>query len=316
MKKVGIIGYTGMVGSEIERRVQRHNLVDIVLKQNKGNEDDNFNNCDLVIFATPTEASLKRVPKALEQRVRVIDTSGAFRLKNLADFEKWYEMAHTCPWLLEEAVYGLPAFYKEKIKDARLVVIPGCYPTGALLALKPLEGMLQGIVRIYATEGISGAGKLVKPYSNERTYSAFEEHRHVPEMKQYSGFDIFFVPTVLESVERGINMQIEAELSKKLKHLSDEEAEMLIASKIRQAYSPEDLVEVTTGKRYEIGTYDVNYTHKAIISVHAYKGYVLLISRIDNLLRGSASQVVENMNLMFGFSPLHGMDALIKQQLS
>jgi len=224
--------------------------------------------------------------------------------------------------LLQEAVYGLPALYAEEIKTARLVANPGCYPTGAILALKPLEDMLQGTAIIDSTSGISGARKDfwkfignfawrafayytkkdAESITNERTY---KNRKHIPEMEYYSRFKILFTPVVIESVFRGINMNIKAELSDKLKGMPDEKAAQEIASKIQQYYKPDDLVTAVANQIGKYGTGNVNHTHKIIINVEVVDGFAKINSLIDNLGKGAASQAVENMHIMLGHPRLY-----------
>lgn len=310
MTKVGIFGDTGMVGQEIDKILHLHDLVEIVYRQNSQRSEGLVEKCGLVLLATKEQESLKIAPEVLAQGIRVVDLSGAYRLKNPHDFEKWYGIKHPNPELMQEAVYGLPAFFAEKIKDARLVANPGCYPTSVVLALRPLEGMLEGGVIISSTSGISGARKDVEPISNERTYSSGKMHKHVPEIKYYSGFDVSFYPIVIESVFKGINTNIFAKLADELKRLSDEQAAIELAARIQQSYILEDFVFVVANQIGKYGTRDVNNTHKAIINVQVHDGLVHINSLVDNLLRGAASQAVENMNLMLGFPRLYGMDGV------
>ncbi|MEK6984535.1 MAG: hypothetical protein AABX33_08220 [Nanoarchaeota archaeon] len=308
MGKVGIFGDTGMIGQEIGKILKLHDLVETEFRQNSQRIEGNLGKCDIVFLATKEQESLRFAPEILAQGTRVVDLSGAYRLKNSSDFEKWYGIKHPNPELMQEAVYGLPAFYADTIKTARLVANPGCYPTSIILALKPLKGMLQGNVCIVSTSGISGARRDVEAESNERAYSAGKMHKHVPEIQFYSGFNMNFYPIVIESVFRGINTNIVAEISDKLKGLPDEQASMQLAARIKQAYKPEDLVTVTANQIGKYGTRDVNHTHKVVINVQVNDGAVHINSLIDNLLRGAASQAVENMNLMLGYSRLHGIN--------
>ena len=308
MKKIGIFGDTGMVGEEIQNVLQLHDLVEIEFRQNSQRTEGVLEECNLVFLATKEQESLRFAAETLARGIKVVDLSGAYRLKDPKGFEKWYGIKHPNPELLQEAVYGLPAFYAEEIKNARLVANPGCYPISVILALRPLERMLQGNIIVSSTSGISGARRDIGKLSNERTYSTGKMHKHVPEIKYYSGFEVRFYPTVIESVFRGINTNIFAELVDRLKGLSNEKTAIELATKIQQSYVHEDLVTVVANHIGKYGTRDVNNTHKIIINVQVDGGLIHINSLIDNLLRGAASSAVENMNLMLGYSRLYGID--------
>jgi N-acetyl-gamma-glutamyl-phosphate reductase len=248
-------------------------------------------------------------PRLLGAGKRVIDMSGAFRLPR-ESFERWYGMPHTAPDLLREAVYGMPACFADRIANARLVANPGCYPTSVILALRPLQGLVQGAATVVATSGNSGARREVEDRSNEVTYNYGTRHKHVPEMVLYSGFETDFTPIVLRSVYRGINTNLKIELSAELKKVPAREASRRLGEAISGSYGPEDLVSVVedTADR-EWGTADVTDTHRLLIKVRADGGFAYLCSMLDNLGKGAASQAVENMNLMCGLPRLHGIEA-------
>jgi len=287
MYQIGIFGDTGIVGRELEKILSNHDKVKVIFRKNSEREYGNLEECDLVFLATKAEKSIEYAPRALDLGAKVIDMSGAFRLKSAADFEKWYKIKHTSPELLKEAVYGLPAYYRDKIVTTMLVANPGCYPTSFILAMKPLQEYLQKHVFVVSTSGISGAGEKTKEESNERTYNYAEKHRHVPEINQYSGFDASFMPIVLESVWKGMNTHIIArlKLSKRLRywlmHSDKEGIARELATEIRRSYCADDLVEIVEdNKGKNFGTRDVNYTHKAMIKIMGVdkKGFVYISS--------------------------------------
>ncbi len=312
--KVGLFGDTGMVGQEIEKVLKGHDRAEIAFRQNSKREEGDLGACDLVFLATKDPESMTFAPALLKAGKRVIDMSGAFRLPR-ESFEKWYHLRHTAPELLKEAVYGLPACFKDEIAGARLVANPGCYPTSVILALKPLKGLVQGAAAVVSTSGNSGARRGVEERSSEITYGYGTKHKHAPEMALYSGFQVSFTPVVLRSVFRGINTNIRVELAGELKTLSEAEAEERLRRRIGDSYQPEDLVFVVRdsdkGAQDELGwgTGDVVETHKLLIKVGVDEGFAYLCSMEDNLGKGAASQAVENMNLMCGLHRLHGINA-------
>ena len=308
--KVGIFGDTGMVGQEIERVLDHHDLVQIGFRKNSVRETGDLEACKMVFLATKDPESMAFAPALLASGKKIVDMSGAFRLTR-EKFERWYSMEHTAPDCLNEAVYGLPAYFKDRIARARLVANPGCYPTSVNLALRPLKGLVQGQATVVSTSGNSGARREVEARPNEITYGYGTQHKHVPEMEEYSGFPVSFTPVVLRSVFRGINTNIRVELSEELKSVSAEEACKTLSSQIEGSYEPDDLVMVVkdTGEK-EWGTGDVTETHKALIKVWVDDGSAYLCSMIDNLGKGAASQAVENMNIVQGFPRLYGIDAV------
>jgi len=310
MHQIGIIGDTGMVGSEIDKILRLHDKVIVVYKKNSTREEGKLEDCDLVFLATKDEQSMEEAPVALDLGKKVIDLSGAFRLP-LKQFEEWY-FEHTSPELINTAVYGLPAHYLNEIRDAQLVANPGCYATSVILALKPLlnKGLVKETASISAISGISGARKEVEETSNMRTYSYGTKHKHVPEMSFYSGFNItYFTPTVSESVYKGIDTNITVELSDPMKGKPVNSAKNIIENEISNYYCIDDLVEVHTfDEMPNLGTKDVNDTHKNLIRVGVQNGFVFINSLIDNLGKGAASQAVENMNIMLGLSRLYSID--------
>jgi N-acetyl-gamma-glutamyl-phosphate reductase len=251
---------------------------------------------------------MRYAKEALDAGLKVVDMSGAFRLGR-AEFEKWYGIGHITPELLNEAVYGMPALYARDIVKARLVAAPGCYPTAAILALKPLVGRVRGTAVIFATSGNSGARREVESGSNEISYAYGDMHKHVPEMHKYTGIDIDFNPVVLRSVFQGINMNIRVELSPELAQLQDAQAATALEDAVRAAYAADDLIEIVCDtKDYQYGTGDVNGSHKLLLKIRARGGFAYINALIDNLYKGAAGQAVEDMNLMLGFPRLRGLN--------
>jgi N-acetyl-gamma-glutamyl-phosphate reductase len=267
---------------------------------------------DVVFLATPHETSHEVVPRLLDGGVRVIDLSGAFRLKAQEAYASWYGFEHHALAALAEAVYGLPELGSQPIAQARLVSNPGCYATSVILALTPL--LRSGWVDVSAgiisdsKSGASGAGRtpsgklhFVEVNENCRAYGIFR-HRHVPEMLEILGLeekDFIFTPHLL-SITRGILSTVYVRL-RGLRKLEE------IVSLFKQFYAPSPLVRV-----YEAGLPEI----QAIANTQfADLGFALdeatrrliVVSTLDNLGKGAAGQAVQNMNLMFGFPQETGL---------
>ena len=152
MYYVGIVGFTGMVGQELTRIIEQENNKElkIAFRMNSSERIGNAKDCDVVFLATRDKESMMNAEEMRSLGLRVIDMSGAFRL-SVEEFEKWYGMEHAKPELLEEAVYGMPALFKERIKDANLVANPGCYPTSVILPLHPIQDLIVGEATVVST---------------------------------------------------------------------------------------------------------------------------------------------------------------------
>ena len=268
---------------------------------------------DVVFLATPHEISLEVVPELLDRGLRVIDLSGAFRLKNSADYPRWYGFDHHAGTALEEAVYGLTELNAEEIRGARLVANPGCYATSVILALAPLlrAGCVDTAAGIIcdSKSGASGAGRglseklhYVEVNENCRAYGLFT-HRHVPEMLQALGLEdgrFTFTPHLLP-VSRGILSTIYVRLNE-----PREAAE--VEGMFRDFYAAAPMVRV-----YEHGALPeiqavagTNYTDLGF-ALDARSRRLIVVSALDNLGKGAAGQAIQNMNLMFGFAEETGL---------
>ncbi len=312
MTNIALFGDTGMVGREIERILSHHDQVEIGYRQNSKRQEGDLDACALAFLATKDPESMAFAPDLVKAGKRVVDMSGAFRLPKEM-FETWYEMDHTAPDLLEEAVYGMPSVHAAEIKSAKIVGSPGCYPTSVILSLRPLKGLLQGEATVVATSGISGARREVGEEANEVSYSYGRKHKHVPEMERYSGFRVNFTPIVLYSVFVGINANIRVELVDDLKAMPDKDAVKKLQDQIRSVYTADDLVEVVEDSDDKVwGTADVVGTHKLLVKVRVDEGFAYINALEDNLGKGAASQGVENMNLMLGFDRLHGIGTVYR----
>jgi N-acetyl-gamma-glutamyl-phosphate reductase len=333
--RVGIAGHHGYSGAEILRILTRHSarnpqispvLLDHRESTREGPEylSADFleripitaareGKLDLVFLAVPTEAALELVPEMLDAGVKVIDLSGAHRLKTVAAYERWYGGVHPHPELLSEAAYGLPEFHRDAVRGARLIANPGCYPTAANLAIKPLvEHQLAdldaGIV-CDAKSGVSGAGN--KPTSKNNfcevteNFSAYAilQHRHVPEILMHSRLaerHLSFSAQLLP-IDRGILETIYFRAARPLT-----EAEILDVYK--SAYENEPFVRL-----HALGSvpdlHHVQRTNFCDIGIRfdASTGRGVIVSAIDNLGKGAAGQAIQNMNLMLGRPETEGL---------
>ncbi len=267
---------------------------------------------DVAILATPNEVSAELTPRLLAAGVRVIDVSGAFRLREPALYPSWYGFTHAAPELLGEAVYGLTEWCGEELAGARLVANPGCYPTSVLLALKPLVALLAPDQPLFVTSasGVSGAGKksdLAYSFCElSGSYKAYAvgTHRHEPEMRQELGLAaeaaFTFVPHLLPVV-RGILSTI---------HVSFEApvSEPALAERYTAAYDGRPFVKILPGGRLP-ELRDVVGTPRAHVGWKLLPGgrRAVVVSAIDNLLKGAASQAVQNLNRVFGLPETEGL---------
>ena len=330
--KAGIVGHNGYSGAELVRILHRHPHVHPVLLDHRGDsatpvfrrtqhparipctaEAVQAEQFAVVFLATAPAVSMELAPAMLQAGARVVDLSGAFRLRTPENYTAWYKEPHTQPELLAEAAYGLPEFCRERIPAARLVSNPGCYPTAANLAIRPLveAGVIDRVAGIVcdAKSGVSGAGRkpTLKTSFCEVTenFSAYSilKHRHIPEVLQISGLEEreFSFTAQLLPLDRGILETIY------FRTVGVNHAEDLLAIYERRyaaepfirLYNPghtPDLRSVTRTNYCDIG---VTFDHKT--------GRAVVVSAIDNLVKGAAGQAVQNMNLMLGFAETEGL---------
>lgn len=338
MIKVGVVGGTGYTGVELLRLLAQHPQVELAAITSRGEAgtgvaelfpslrgrvDLKFSDpakaaltdCDVVFFATPNGIAMQQAQTLLDAGVRVIDLAADFRIKDIAVWEKWYGMQHVSPALVAEAVYGLPEVNREQIRTARLVANPGCYPTATQLGFLPLIEAgcvdLQGLIAD-CKSGASGAGRkaethllLAEAGDNFKAY-AVSGHRHQPEIRQglerMAGRDVglTFVPHLLPMI-RGIHVTLYARITR------DEDFQALF----ERRYQAEPFVDVLpAGSHPE--TRSVRAANTCRIAVHRPQGgdTLVVLSVIDNLVKGAAGQAVQNMNLMFGFDECAGLQAI------
>ena len=336
--KVGVVGGTGYTGVELLRLLVSHPSVQLAAITSRSEsgmpvadmfpslrghvslkftspEESALADCDLVYFATPNGVAMQSTPELLEQDVRVIDLAADFRLKDQAEWEQWYQQDHACPQLLEHAVYGLPEVNREAIKAARLVANPGCYPTAVQLALIPM--LKEKVVKtdnIIADckSGVSGAGRkanlgtsLCEVSESFKAY-AVPGHRHLPEIKQglknVAGGDVglVFVPHLTPMI-RGIHATVYAK--------SSGEGSDSLQALFENYYVNEPFVDILPPGSHP-DTRSVKGANHCRIAIHQPQGgdTIVVLSVIDNLVKGAAGQAVQNMNIMFGLNESTGLN--------
>ncbi len=339
MVRAGIVGGTGYTGVELLRLLALHPSVEVVAVTSRsdagkkvseaypnlrGHLDvpfveptpEAFSDCDVVFFATPNGTCMRMAPALLEKGIRVIDLAADFRLKDPDVFAHWYGESHACPELLAEAVYGLPEFHRDAIRGARLIACPGCYPTAVQLGLAPL--LRTGLIRSDALiadvkSGVSGAGRkaeipiLMSETGESLKAYAVAGHRHWPEIRQgLSEFSkapvgLTFVPHLIPMI-RGIHATLYAQLTGSVPDLQ---------KLYEEAYANESFVDVLPAGSHP-DTRNVRGANRCQIAVHRPMdgNTVVILSVIDNLVKGAAGQAVQNMNLMFGLQETSGLNAI------
>jgi N-acetyl-gamma-glutamyl-phosphate reductase len=269
--------------------------------------------CDVVFFATPNGVAMTQTPDLLKAGVRVIDLAADFRIKDIPTWEKWYGTTHACPDLVAEAVYGLPEVNRDRIRKARLVANPGCYPTSVQLGFLPLleAGIVDKAHLIAdAKSGVSGAGRKAEVHilfseasDNFKAYGV-PGHRHLPEISQGlagmagSTVGLTFVPHLTPAI-RGIHATLYARLTK----------EADLQALFEKRYAGEPFVDVMAPGSHP-DTRSVRGANMCRIAVHRPGGgdTIVVLSVIDNLVKGAAGQAVQNMNLMFGLPETTGIE--------
>jgi N-acetyl-gamma-glutamyl-phosphate reductase len=337
MIQAGIVGGSGYTGVELLRILALHPQVQLSVVTSRSDtgmrvdslypslrgvvniqftlpETDNLAQCDVVFFATPNGTAMLMAQELLKRGVKVIDLSADFRIKDAGLWAKWYGQEHACPELIQEAVYGLPEVNREKIKKASLIACPGCYPTAVQLGFLPLiEKNLIDAEHLIADvkSGVSGAGRKAQVLSlmsetgeSFKAYAA-NGHRHLPEISQ--GLEIAagkpigltFVPHLTPMI-RGIHATLYAQLTED----RDE-----IQQIYEQRYAEERFVDILPPGTHP-DTRNVKGSNLCQIAVHQPQDgrTLVVLSVIDNLVKGAAGQAVQNMNLMYGFDEAQGLE--------
>lgn len=331
MLEVGIVGGTGYTGVELLRILALHPLVHIravtsradagklvadAYPNLRGYVDARFvepgveslGGCEVVFFATPNGTAMRMAPELLARRIRLIDLAADFRLRDPEVWESWYGEPHACPELLAEAVYGLPERYRSDLRTARLVACPGCYPTAVQLGLIPLiEAGAVSLDRLIADvkSGVSGAGRKAEvPLLMSEAGEGFKaynvlRHRHWPEITQGleaiagASVGLIFVPHLVPMI-RGIHATLYAEVN-------DDSIDL--QRLYQQRYADEPFVDVLPAGSHP-DTRNVRGSNRCQIAVHRPSngtGTAVVLSVIDNLVKGAAGQAVQCLNVMCGW---------------
>ncbi|WP_114151994.1 N-acetyl-gamma-glutamyl-phosphate reductase [Chromobacterium haemolyticum] len=336
MIKVGIVGGTGYTGVELLRLLAGHpsaRVTAVTSRKEAGMkvadlfpslrgridlafstpDEARLQDCNVVFFATPNGIAMNEARELLAAGVRVVDLAADYRIQDVAEWEKWYGMSHGSPDLVAEAVYGLPEINREAIRGARLVANPGCYPTAVQLGFLPLiEAGAVDLSSLIADckSGVSGAGRkaevgalLAEAGDSFKAYGV-AGHRHLPEIRQGLGraaaqpVGLTFVPHLTPMI-RGIHATLYARLK----------ADVDVQALFERRYEGEAFVDVLpAGSHPE--TRSVRGANVCRIAAHRPQGgdTVVVLSVIDNLVKGAAGQAVQNMNLMFGLPEQAGLD--------
>ena len=339
MIKAGIIGGTGYTGVELLRLLHNHNEVEVIAISSRSLDgkrvdsifpslvghselvfslpnDAILNTCDVIFFATPHGVAMEGASAFIEKGIKVIDLGADFRITDRIEWSKWYGMEHTQAALLESAVYGLPETNRTQVKKAMLLANPGCYPTAVQLALKPLITNklinLSGIVAD-CKSGVSGAGRganqamlLCETSESLKSYGV-GGHRHYPEIKQaleiLAGEEVnfTFVPHLVPMI-RGMQATIYVDLL-------DENID--IRPYFIDTYSKEPFVKILNDGVYP-ETRSVKSSNFCQISIQKIpnSNKLVIMSVIDNLVKGASGQAIQNMNIMFGLDETSGLTSI------
>ncbi|MEE9446732.1 MAG: N-acetyl-gamma-glutamyl-phosphate reductase [Arenicellales bacterium] len=339
MKKIniGIIGGTGYTGVELLRLLAAHPAANVLCITSRSNEGmpvselypslrghydlayqapapSLFDDCDVVFAATPNGVAMHYAEALLKKGIKLIDFSADFRIQDEALWSKWYGMEHACPELLSEAVYGLPEFKRDDIKNAQILANPGCYPTAVQLGYMPL--LKQGLIETDSLiadckSGVSGAGRgaavgsLFSEVSESVKAYAASGHRHQPEIEQglqemtAEPIKMVFVPHLMPMI-RGIHATLYAKLK-------DNDADLQVI--YEAAYKNEPFVDVMPAGSHP-DTRSVRGTNMCRIAVYHLKETqtALVLSVEDNVVKGAAGQAIQNMNIMMGIDEATGLN--------
>lgn len=339
MIKVGIIGSTGYAGVEIVRLIQQHKEAEVVwfgsrsYVDKKYSEvfrnmfqivdakclDDNMEELaeavDVIFTATPQGLCGSLVNEDILNKVKIIDLSADFRIKDVATYEKWYGIEHKSPQFIDEAVYGLCEINRDKVADARIIANPGCYTTCSILSIYPMvkEGLIDTkSIIIDAKSGTSGAGRGAKVPNlfcevneNIKAYGV-TTHRHTPEIEEQLGYAagkevmINFTPHLVP-MQRGILVTAYANLKKDVTYNE-------VKAVYDKYYEKEYFIRVlekdeTPETRWVEGSNFVDVNFK----IDERTGRIIMMGALDNLIKGAAGQAVQNFNIMFGFDENEGL---------
>lgn len=335
MVDVAIVGVTGYTGYELANILLRHPHTRITVATSRDDKhpgvceihpalagridlrteafdpDTVARRCQCAFLALPHRASMAAAAPLLERGVKVIDLSADYRLRDPSTYSQWYGESHSDLANLGHAVYGLPELYREEIRAARLIATPGCYPTSAILALAPLlagDAILPASIIIDSKSGVSGAGRNPSltthfPECNE-SVSAYNigKHRHTPEIEQVlsdvaqSPVSVVFTPHLIP-MDRGILSTSYANMTRTV----DVEA---LRDAFRDFYRSHPFVRIRNSAP---GTKQVSHSNYCDVGIHLVRDRVIVVSAIDNLIKGASGAAVQCFNLMFGFEETVGL---------
>ena len=342
MVKVGIVGGTGYTGVELLRILVNHPKAEVVAITSRAEDgvrvDSLYPNlrgftdicfslpdidvlaaCDVVFFATPHNVAMNMMPQLLDKGIRVVDLSADFRIRDAELWSQWYGEPHACPDILSQAIYGLPELNRDAIKSAQLVACPGCYPTSVQLGLLPLieNGLVNNTQLIAnAASGVSGAGRqanvnnLLSETADSFKAYGIPGHRHLPEIEQGlndvkgngDSVQLTFTPHLAPMV-RGMHSTLYATLLDSATSLES------VQALYEQRYANEPFVDVLPAGSHP-QTRTVKGANMCRLAVHRPQGRdtLVILSVIDNLVKGASGQAVQNMNIMLGLEETAGLN--------
>ena len=338
--KVGIINVTGYAGAELARILHRHPEVEISSVTGRSGAGRNLGDVfphlsdidiqidaeltgslDFVFSALPHAASAEALSDIIASDIKAVDISADFRLRDLETYTEWYGVEHPCPQFLEKSVYGLPEVHREDIAEASVVANPGCYPTASILGLLPAlrNGIIDGNIIIDAKSGVSGAGRglSIKTHFSEvnENVSAYglDGHRHMPEIEQELNLAygaqvaLTFVPHLIP-MTRGIFATSYSQLTEEFLSTNHNPVEV-IDTLYRETYEQEKYVEVT---EIPPSTKQTLGSNQCVVhpKIDTRTGRLVVVSCIDNLVKGAAGQAVQNMNILCGYPESTGIEQL------
>ena len=316
--KVGIINVTGYAGAEVARILSRHEEVEITCVTGRSGAGKNLGD---IFSALPHAASAEALKEAVSSGIKGVDISADFRIRDLNTYSEWYDVEHPCPELMESSVYGLPELHRSEIKDCQIAANPGCYPTASILGLAPaLEaGIIEPEVIVDAKSGVSGAGRSLSlkiHYSEvNENISAYglDGHRHMPEISQELDLlsaqhvNLTFLPHLIP-MTRGILASCYAPLKDNyIANTSD--LKSAVKALYKDFYKDEKfthVVDTPPMTKHTLGSNDcIIYP-----TVDIRAGRLMVVSCIDNLVKGAAGQAIQNMNIMCGMPEDSGLNQL------
>lgn len=340
MIKVGVIGATGYVGTELIRLLRKHKEVEIKSISSRSYDGENYDNIyenyrdvfnlkcedkkiseiadkvDVIFLALPHGIASKQIDKNIIEKVKIIDMGADYRLSNWKTYEYWYNTEHGSKDILEESVYGLPEIYRKEIKKARLIANPGCYPTSSILSLYPLvkENIIDiETIIIDAKSGVTGAGRSLNLGTHftecNESFKAYgiASHRHTPEIEEQlsnaSAVDIKlnFTPHLVP-MNRGILTTSYAKMKKKFSY--DEIKEIY-----KNYYEAEYFIRLTKENVFPETKWVRGSNFCDIgIKIDERTNRIISVGAIDNMIKGSAGQAIQNMNIMFNLDEKEGLD--------